>query len=697
MSRLALSIDIGGTFTDIVIYGPESGARHIWKESTTPEDPARGVVTGVRKLLAREAIRAGDIGRVVHATTLFTNALIERRGARTGLLTTEGFRDVLEVQTERKYELYDIFIELPQPLVPRFLRREVAGRLSEAGAVEVPLDTEAVLREVDLLRGHGIESLAVAFLHAYVNPVHEETVRELLERHHPDLAVTTSAGVAPEIREYERISTAVANAYIKPLAERYLDRLAAQLRELGIGGPLFLMLSSGGLTHVEEAKRLPVRLLESGPAAGVLAAAHFGAASGIERQLAFDMGGTTAKASLVDDGEPLLTYTFEAGRTKRFMEGSGLPIKAPSIELIEIGAGGGSIARVDELGLLKVGPESAGAAPGPACYGRGGTAPTVTDADLLLGYLNPDFFLGGEMRIDPDAAAAAMRPLMDATGLGLAEVAFGIHEVVNENMAAAARVHVAKRGRDPRRYALVATGGAGPVHAYNVARKINVPRLVFPAAAGVGSAIGLLMAPARIDRVASMVSLLDGLDWEAFEQRFRELERQALEILAETGAQSADTVVRRLADMRYAGQASEVVVALPPGPYRPGSRGAIADAFEAAYRELFVRTPPNAAPQVINLRVSVQAPVAHERAPGGAGRGATPETALKGTRAVWFQEEGGFVATAVYDRYLLGAGTAMQGPAVLEERESTVIIGPGSSCEVDGSGSLVVTLPGKEA
>jgi N-methylhydantoinase A len=697
VSRLALSIDIGGTFTDIVIYGPESGARHIWKESTTPEDPARGVVTGVRKLLAREAIRAGDIGRVVHATTLFTNALIERRGARTGLLTTEGFRDVLEVQTERKYELYDIFIELPQPLVPRFLRREVAGRLSEAGAVEVPLDTEAVLREVDLLRGHGIESLAVAFLHAYVNPVHEETVRELLERHHPDLAVTTSAGVAPEIREYERISTAVANAYIKPLAERYLDGLAAQLRELGIGGPLFLMLSSGGLTHVEEAKRVPVRLLESGPAAGVLAAAHFGAASGIERQLAFDMGGTTAKASLVDDGEPLLTYTFEAGRAKRFMEGSGLPIKAPSIELIEIGAGGGSIARVDELGLLKVGPESAGAAPGPACYGRGGTAPTVTDADLLLGYLNPDFFLGGEMRIDPDAAAAAMRPLMDATGLGLAEVAFGIHEVVNENMAAAARVHVAKRGRDPRRYALVATGGAGPVHAYNVARKINVPRLVFPAAAGVGSAIGLLMAPARIDRVASMVSLLDGLDWEAFEQRFRELERQALEILAETGAQSADTVVRRLADMRYAGQASEVVVALPPGPYRPGSRGAIADAFEAAYRELFVRTPPNAAPQVINLRVSVQAPVAHERAPGGAGRGATPETALKGTRAVWFQEEGGFVATAVYDRYLLGAGTAMQGPAVLEERESTVIIGPGSSCEVDGSGSLVVTLPGKEA
>jgi N-methylhydantoinase A len=697
VSRLALSIDIGGTFTDIVIYSAETGARHIWKESTTPDDPARGVVTGVRKLLEREAIEAGDIGRVVHATTLFTNALIERRGARTGLLTTEGFRDVLEVQTERKYELYDIFIELPQPLVPRFLRREVAERLSETGKIEMPLDADAVLREVDLLRGHGIESLAVAFLHAYVNPVHEETVRELLERHHPDLAVTTSADVAPEIREYERISTAVANAYIKPLAERYLDRLAAQLRELGIGGPLFLMLSSGGLTHVEEAKRVPVRLLESGPAAGVLAAAYFGAASGIERQLAFDMGGTTAKASLVDDGEPLLAYTFEAGRAKRFMEGSGLPIKVPSIELIEIGAGGGSIARVDELGLLKVGPESAGAAPGPACYGRGGTAPTVTDADLILGYLNPDFFLGGEMRIDPDAAAAAMRPLMDATGLGLAEVAFGIHEVVNENMAAAARVHVAKRGRDPRRYALVATGGAGPVHAYNVARKINVPRLVFPAAAGVGSAIGLLMAPARIDRVASMVGLLDRLDSEAFERQFRELERQAFAVLKETGAQSADAEMRRFADMRYAGQASEVVVALPPGPYRPESMGAIADAFEAAYRELFVRIPPNAAPQVINLRVSVQAPVAQERAPGGAGSGGTPEAALKGTRPVWFQEEGGFVATAVYDRYLLGAGTAMQGPAVLEERESTVIIGPGSSCEVDPSGSLVVILPAKEA
>jgi N-methylhydantoinase A len=693
MSGLSLAIDIGGTFTDIVIYDPEIPRHYIHKEYTTPDDPARGVIVGVKALLARDGIAAASITRVVHATTLFTNALIERKGATCGLITTEGFRDVLEIQTERKYELYDIFIEMPRPLIPRFLCREVPERMTETGEVEIPLDLEATAREADALVADGVESIAFMFLHSYINPAHERAALEAVAKRHPAVHLTASFEVAPEIREYDRLSTTVANAYIKPLAQRYLDRLATQIRELGIGGPFLLMLSNGGLTDLEEAKRTPIQLLESGPAAGVLAATYFGGASGVDRQLAFDMGGTTAKASLVDNGEPVIAYLFEAAREKRFTEGSGLPIKTSSIELIEIGAGGGSIARIDELGLLKVGPQSAGAMPGAACYGRGGTEATVTDADLLLGYLNPDFFLGGTIRIDLQAAKAAFAPLMRQTGMSEIDLAWGIHDIVNENMASAARVHIAKRGRDPRRYTLMATGGAGPVHAYHVARKIKLRQAICPPGAGVGSAMGLLMAPARIDRVASMVSLLDQLDWKAFEDAYRALEAEAKGVLSRTGADMSGCQVKRLADMRFAGQDSEIVVALPPGPYTAASRGAIAQAFENVYRELFVRTPPDVAVQVVNVRVSVSAPV-----PGGGmalrgQRTGSVEDALKGRRKVYFPDAPGFVESAVYDRYRLPVGAKLAGPAVVEEKESTLVFGPGAACEVHASGSLVITLP----
>jgi N-methylhydantoinase A len=534
------------------------------------------------------------------------------------------------------------------------------------------------------------------FLHSYINPAHERAALEAMSRRHPDVHLTASFEVAPEIREYDRLSTTVANAYIKPLAQRYLDRLAEQIQALGIDAPFLLMLSNGGLTDVEEAKRTPIQLLESGPAAGVLAATYFGGESGVEKQLAFDMGGTTAKASLVDGGEPVVAYRFEAAREKRFTEGSGLPIKTSTIELIEIGAGGGSIAHIDELGLLKVGPESAGAMPGAACYGRGGTQPTVTDADLLLGYLNPDFFLGGTIKIDPEAAKAAFAGLTQKTGLSAIELAWGIHDIVNENMASAARVHIATRGRDPRHYTLMATGGAGPVHAYHVARKINVRQAICPPGAGVGSAMGLLMAPARIDRVASMVSLLDALDWKACEETYRALEHSASGVLSRTGADMSGFQVKRLADMRFFGQQSEVVVTLPPGPYTKASRDAIAQAFEKVYRDLFVRTPPDVAIQIVNLRVSVSAPV-----PGGgmALRGrktGSVDEAQKGRRQVYFRDAGGFVASAVFDRYRLPVGAKVRGPAVVEEKESTLVVGPGAICEVHASGSLVITLPAEE-
>jgi len=692
VKELALGIDIGGTFTDIVVFDPSGARVAIWKESTTPDAPSRGVITGIRRVLERDGIAAGDIGRVVHATTLFTNALIERKGAKTGLITTDGFRDVLEIARERKYELYDIFIEMPPALVPRPLRREVPERVGPDGTVETPLDEAALLAEVDALVAEGITSLALVFLHSYANPVHEQRAAALIAARHPSLSVSASCDIAPEIREYPRASTTVANAYVKPLAEIYLDRLASEIAGLGIDAPFFLMLSNGGLTHVEEAKRAPVHLLESGPAAGALAGAWFGRNAGEERVLAFDMGGTTAKLSLVDDGEPLVAYGFEAAREKRFMKGSGLPIQIPTIELIEIGAGGGSIAHRDELGLMKVGPQSSGAQPGPACYGRGGTDATVTDADLLLGYLNADFFLGGEMEIDIAASKAAMRRLADALGVDAERAAWGIHDVVNENMAGAARVHLAEHGKEPRDYALLATGGAAPVHAYHVARKLGLGRMICPPAAGVGSTIGLLMAPARIDRVASSTVRVGDADWSQIDAVFARLEDEALTVLAETGADIPGRTVRRLADMRYVGQGSEITVPLPAGPFDAGTGAVALAAFEEIYRTLFGRVPPDVAAQLVNLRVSLTAPV-----PGAAfalsSHGRDAESARKGSRPVWFPDGGAYVDTAVYARYALAPGAVVEGPAIFEENESTFVVGPGARCTVHDDGSIVVAVP----
>ncbi len=683
---LSLGIDIGGTFTDIVILDPATGQGRIGKVSTTPEDPAEGAVDGVRRLLAAHDIAPARIGRVVHATTLFTNALIERKGARTGLLTTAGFRDTLEIGRERKYELYDLFIEMPRPLVKRAWRREVAERLAPDGAVEVPLDVDALLGEVAALEADGVESLAVVFLHAYANAVHERMAAEALARRFPGLSVSLSSDIAPEIREYPRASTTVANAYVRPLAERYLDRLEARLGGLGITCGCFLMLSSGGLTHVAEAKRAPVQLLESGPAAGALAGAWFGRGAGLKRVLAFDMGGTTAKLALVDDGAPLVAYGFEAARTKRFLRGSGLPIQIATIELMEIGAGGGSIARRSDLETLQVGPDSAGADPGPACYGRGGAAPTVTDADLLLGYLNAEFFLGGAMRIDAAAAARAVGRLADALGLEWLRAAYGIHDVVNENMAGAARVAIAERGRIPHEYALMATGVAAPVHAWQVARKLGVKRLVCPPGAGVGSTIGMLMAQARVDRAASLNIPLAEADWGEVAAIFARLRAEADAVIAETGADLAGASVQRLADMRYVGQGFEITVALPAAL----DAHAVRAAFEAAYRGLYARTPPGAAIQFVALRLALSAPM-----PGSGGRLAQATRdgpACKGVRPVWFPEANGLVETVVYDRYALRPGDAVVGPAVFEEAESTFVIGPGGRATVLADGTIDVVV-----
>jgi N-methylhydantoinase A len=684
-ASLSLGIDIGGTFTDLVILDPRDGRAVIWKESTTPDDPSRGAISGLNRLLEKGGIAPASIGRVVHATTLFTNALIERKGAATGLLTTDGFTDVLEIARERKYELYDLFLEMPAPLVPRSWRRPALERLGPDGSVERALDVDAALREVEGLVADGVTSLAICFLHAYANPAHERMAAEAIARRFPSLSLSLSSELSPEIREYPRMVTTVANAYVRPIAETYLDTLEAALKGAGIPGGLFLMLSNGGLTHVAEAKRAPVQLLESGPAAGALAGAWFGRHAGLDRVLAFDMGGTTAKLALVDDGDPLVAWGFEAARTKRFLRGSGFPIQIATVELIEIGAGGGSIARRSELGTLHVGPDSAGAQPGPVCYGRGGTEPTVTDSDLALGYLNADFFLGGTMTIDAGKAGAALDGLAGALGLDATRGAFGIHDVVNENMAGAARVAIAERGRVPQDYALLATGGAAPVHAWHVGRKLGVNRVVCPPGAGAGSTIGMLMAPARIDRVASFNTPIAAADWAEAARVFATLEADALAVVGATGADLSRREVRRLADMRYVGQGSEITVALPEAL----TSDAVLAAFEAAYRVLFGRTPPGANAQFVALRLAVSAPM-----PGaggtlrldGLGGGAV---ALKGHRAVHFPDAGGAVTTPVYDRYALPTGTQLEGPAVFEENESTFIVGPGARIAVLPDGSIL--------
>ncbi len=696
MSRYALGIDIGGTFTDVVLFDLVAGHRLSRKELTTPGDPALAVVQAVDQVVAAYGVAPGEVERLVHATTLFSNALIERKGAKTALITTEGFRDTLEIGRERKFDLYDLAARKPAPLIPRDLRWEVAERLTADGEVFRPLDEAAMARLAEDLVAAGVTSVAVVFLHAYRDGRHERRAGELLGRAAPALAVSLSSDVAPEIREFERASTTAANAYVKPLAQAYLDALGEGLAARGVVAPLLLMLSSGGLSHVGEVKRAPVQMLESGPAAGALAAADIARAEGLDRVLAFDMGGTTAKLCLVDDGQPTVAYRFEAAREKRFAEGSGLPIRISTVELIEIGAGGGSLARLDDLGLLKVGSESAGAEPGPVAYGQGGTAPTVTDGDFMLGYLAAEGFAGGAIEVDLEACGRALGGLAAEAGLAAERLAWGIHDLVNENMASAARVHIAEKGRDPRRYVLVATGGAGPVHAYDLARKLGIRRLVCPRSAGVASALGLLIAPASVDRAMAFAGNLEAADWPALEAAFSALEAEARAVIAHTGsaAGAAGARVQRLADMRNLGQGFELVVALPEGPYDAAAGQGILAAYENGYQARFARPPPSVPVEFSTLRVRLSVPGAQAPRPATSDGGGT---ALKGHRSVYFPEAGGFIEAAVYHRAAMPAGQVHHGPALVEEAGSTLVVGPGGRFEISPAGNLIVELPEEEA
>ena len=685
-----VGIDIGGTFTDLVLIDDASGERAIGKVLTTPDDPSEAVEQGLRGLLEREDVDASQLKTIIHGTTLVTNALIERRGTATALLTTEGFRDAVAIGTEHRYDMYDIFLEKPEPLVPRSLRYGVRERVLDDGSVLRDLDEEQVRAIAGELLERGIGAVAVSFLHGFRNPVHEQRVAEILAEEAPGVAVSLSSEVSPEIREYERTSTTIANVYVRPLVERYLQRLEERLRRLGFDGSFYVMLSNGGTASVETACRFPVRLLESGPAAGALAAAFYGEEAGFSDVLSFDMGGTTAKACLIDGGEPLTSTDFEVARVYRFKKGSGLPVKTSVIEMIEIGAGGGSIARVGPLGLPKIGPESAGADPGPACYGRGGEEPTVTDADLLLGYLDPDFFLGGRMHLDYRAAEKALRKISDALGVDPVKAAWGVHQVVDENMANAARVHAVERGKDPRKYLLLAFGGAGPVHAHRVARALGVPGFVAPLGAGTASAFGFLCAPLSFDLARSLYGRLDELDWDAANAALAEMEEEGRELLRASGVADEDVLVRRLGEMRYVGQGHEVGVKLPEGTLGPDDVGGISAGYRDEYRRLYGREGPDVPLEAITWRVEVSAPRPEiiQEETGGDPRAL--DEARKGKREIYLPEKDGFAAVPVYDRYRLDPGAAFDGPAVVEERESTVIVGPDSRAEVDEWRNLIV-------
>ena len=694
-----IGVDIGGTFTDLVWVDDTTGEVRVGKLLTTPKDPSQAVEQGVVTVLHDAGREAAEVRSVIHGTTLATNALIERKGARTGLLTTAGFRDAVEIGREGRYDMYDLFIDQPTPLVPRHLRLEVKERTMADGGVLTPLDTGSARAAIARLKEEGVEAVAICLLHAYRNPVHERALKDICAELLPGVPVASSSEVVPEIREYERTSTTCANVYVMPLMARYLDDLEHKLQDLGIPGRFYIMLSAGGVATPDTAKRVPIRLVESGPAAGALAAARMARELGEPRLVSFDMGGTTAKACVIDGGEPLLAREFEVARADRFKKGSGLPIRVPCIELIEIGAGGGSLARVDRMGLLKVGPDSAGADPGPACYAQGGKVPTVTDADLLLGYLDPGFFLGGRMRLDVDAARQAVeetvaRPM----GLTLTDAAWGIHRVVNENMAGAARVHGIERGKDLRAYPLFAFGGAGPVHAWHVGRILKVPRVLVPFGAGAMSAYGLLAAPLAFDFVRTASQRLDAADWAQITRLYGEMEAEGRAILKGANVPEGHVRIRRAAEMHYTGQGHDVEVEIPAGALSPASLGPITERFEAAYRALYSRVPMGVPIEALNFRVVVSGPLP-DISVSGAKPGAAPPAATpspKGARKAYFPEAGGYVDTPVYDRYGLTPGATFAGPAIIEERESTTVAGPGARLRVDGRLTLILE-PGENA
>jgi len=689
MSTFKLGIDVGGTFTDFVLLDEKHGEMAIGKTLTTPADPSQAIITGIQNILKRNGISFESLQNVIHGTTLVTNTLIERRGAPTGLLTTEGFRDVLEMGNEIRYDLYDLNFDMQTPLVPRRHRMGIPERIDSRGAVAKPPDMDKVRQAIQYFEKEGITSIAVCLLHAYRNPEHERLIQELIQNEFPSLFVSISSHVAPEIKEYERTSTTVANAYVQPIMKAYLGYLENELKKNGFKGGLYIMLSSGGITNVAMAEALPIKLCESGPAAGALVASYYGKTIGLNDMISFDMGGTTAKICLINEGKPSYSREFEAARISRFKKGSGFTFKIPCIEMIEIGAGGGSIGHLDAMGLLKVGPQSSGASPGPACYNLGGDDATVTDAALILGYLSADYFLGGEMKLDLSKSRAVMKEkIADPLGITVEEAAAGINQVVTENMATATRIHIAERGKDPRRYALMAFGGAGPVHAFRIAELLKIKTIICPPAAGTASALGLLVTPLALDFARSYVSRLDSLSWDHVNTIYKEMEVEALSSLLASGASRDEIIFERTADMRYEGQFYEIPSAIPNGKLGARDVSKITETFYQSYERAFGRFMTDTPVQALTWRIRAQCPAPTVEAKLAEKQDRSE--ALKGNRKAFLPEQNQFVDCPVYERYRLKIGTTLKGPIIIEEKEATTIAGFDSTVHVDNRLNLII-------
>jgi N-methylhydantoinase A len=682
-----IGFDVGGTFTDFVLQSP-AGELTTAKRLTTYPDPSEACLAGLDALLAGAGVAWRDVTQAVHGTTLGSNVVIERKARGVGLLTTRGFRDVLLIGREKRYQVYDLQIDKPRPLIPRRLIAEVSERVLADGSVRTPLDEADARRSIRALAERGVTTLAICLLHAYINPAHERRLAALIAEEAPHVTVTLSHEVSPTFREYERTSTTAVNAYVMTAVREYLHGLAAALAKRGYGGRLFVMQSSGGVATADAMARYPVRMIESGPAAGALMAAAYGELTGHRDLIAFDMGGTTAKLALIENGRPDTTTTFELHRVHG-AAGSGLPMNIQAIDLVEIGAGGGSIAR-EQLGVVAVGPESASSMPGPACYGRGGVDPTVTDANLLLGYLNPDYFAGGSLRLDVEAAWRAITTrVAQPLGLTVEDAAWGIHAIVNTNMELATRVVSIERGRDPRDLTFIAFGGSGPVHGCRLAQALGIPRVILPAAAGVTAAIGLLAAEVKFDVARTWVRRLEALEPAALTTMYDDMAAQATAVVRDAAVATTVTLVRSV-DARYVGQGYELTVPVPQGTLDAAALGRIRAAFDEIYAARYGYANPSEPVETVTWKLA---------AVGGAPRVALAKASaqardggLKGRRRAWFPETRGWTECAVYDRYALAPGSRVDGPAIVEERESTSVLPPGTSAAVDEYANLIVEI-----
>lgn len=689
----SLGIDIGGTFTDLVLIDEQTNVLYFSKTLTTYPDPTLGILNGVNQLLQQHGKSITQVKTLVHGTTLVTNAVIERKGAKTALLATKGFEDVLEIGREMRYDIYDIFITMPKPLVSKEFRKGVIERLDKSGKILTKLNIDDVEKTLHQLHKKGIQSVAVSLLHSYANTKHEKQIGALLKKKFPKLTYSLSSEVMPEIREYERISATVMNAYVQPLTNDYLKNLNAKLNTLGFNGIIHIMNSAGRLTTIEGARKHPVHLLESGPAGGTMAGVYFGSLIGKKDLLAFDMGGTTAKASMIRNLKPEITNHFEAAREKRFKKGSGLPVRIPVIDMIEIGAGGGSIAHINHLGLLTVGPESAASTPGPACYNRGGENPTVTDADLILGFLNEDYFLGGNMKLNKQKAVEALQnKIAKPLKISIEEAAWGIHRIVNENMANAARVHIIEKGLDPRFFSTMAFGGAGPVHAFNVARLLGAPQLIVPSGAGVLSALGFLVSPVATEEISSYVCELQNINWHKLNLLLQEMATKGFTFLAKAGIAKNKASVTTVADMRYVGQGHEITVNIPSGKLSSISLSIIEQNFKETYLLRYGRSIENIPIESVTWRVLVSGE-SPKLIPNQAIIGKHHQ-ALKGTRKAYWGN--GYEETPVYDRYSILINQKIKGPCIIEEFESTTVVGKDSVVWVDEFKNIIIDLSSKE-